>query len=130
MWEAHSETVRALDEIYVSALARVEVPAALWGKHRAGRLSAGAAERLVRVLQARLAGASWGDPEFASVIPTVALLDRAARLAGTHALRGFDAVQLASALEARAADPGCDSFAGFDETLNAAAAAHGFALVR
>lgn len=121
--------MRALNRIYVSALARVEVPAALWGKHRAGQLSAGAAERLVRALEARLAGPSSGDAEFVSVAPTAALLGHAARLTGTHALRGFDAVQLASALEARAADPGCGSFACFDETLNAAAAANGFALV-
>jgi hypothetical protein len=45
-------------------------------------------------------------------------------------VRAYDAVQLASALAARAANPGCREFACFDEGLRAAAAREGFALVR
>ncbi len=45
-----------------------------------------------------------------------------------YGLRAYDAVQLASAEAARAADPGCDSFACFDASLRDAAAGAGFAL--
>jgi predicted nucleic acid-binding protein len=52
-----------------------------------------------------------------------------ARLCAVHALRAYDAVQLACALAARDAVPECQTFAAFDRQLRAAAAAEGFALV-
>jgi predicted nucleic acid-binding protein len=55
-----------------------------------------------------------------------AVLDAAARLTSTRGLRAYDAVQLASALAARAADASIQLFACFDEDLRAAAAQDGF----
>jgi len=47
-------------------------------------------------------------------------------LTATHALRALDALQLASALAARRADPSCATFACLDLRLRAAAAGAGF----
>lgn len=48
------------------------------------------------------------------------VIERAAALAGRHVLRGFDAVQLSSAVELL--DAGDARFASWDERLNVAAA--------
>ena len=68
-------------------------------------------------------------PLFAAVALTPAVLESAAQVTATHALRAYDAVQLASALAAREADPGCGEFACFDDGLRAAAARNGFGLI-
>jgi predicted nucleic acid-binding protein len=52
------------------------------------------------------------------------LVARAAALARTHALRGYDAVQLAAVLEIRATDPSLTLLSS-DAELNAAAIAEG-----
>lgn len=57
------------------------------------------------------------------------MLETAAQVSATHALRAYDAVQLASALAAREADPGCTEFACYDADLRAAAARSGFSLI-
>ena len=79
--------------------------------------------------EADLFGTSQKPPRFVALAVTAPLLEAAARLVAVHGLRASDAVQLATALAAREADPDCRSFACFDRTLRAAAAAHGFALV-
>lgn len=56
------------------------------------------------------------------------LLEDAARLTA-QGLRAYDAVQLASAVRARAADPELVSFACFDAGLRRAAARAGFSLI-
>jgi hypothetical protein len=56
-------------------------------------------------------------------------LDVSAQLAAVHSLRAYDAVQLASARAAAAADPSCDTVAVFDLHLRAAAVADGFRLL-
>jgi len=53
---------------------------------------------------------------------TIALLQRAAQLADTHALRGYDAVQLAVALDVHAQDQAL-VLVSADAELNAAATA-------
>jgi hypothetical protein len=58
-----------------------------------------------------------------------ALVLRAGQLAEEHALRGYDAVQLASALDARP-EVGEYVFASFDAHLNAAAAREGLQIAR
>jgi hypothetical protein len=63
------------------------------------------------------------------VAVTGSILDEAARSVGRHPLRAFDAVQLASALAARAADPELTAFACFDDALADAARAEGFTLL-
>ncbi len=46
-----------------------------------------------------------------------------------HRLRGADAVQLASALRARDADPAVDTMAAFDRQVREAARAEGFSVL-
>ena len=122
--ETGADEVRALPLLVVSALARVEVPAALWRKVRTGQLSAADAAVLSVAFRDDCA-----DPEVMLVVaPTVGVLEHAARLVAVHPLRAYDAVQLASALEVRAVDGAVDGFACFDTGLRAAAAAEGLAL--
>ena len=122
-------TVRTLTAIAVSAIARVEVPAALWRKHRLGELAPEDVGVLVHAFEVDFDGAEGGDPRFAAVALTTTVLDDAARLCALHPLRAYDAVQLASALAARTADPHCDSFACSDDALRQAAVQRGFTLV-
>jgi len=56
-------------------------------------------------------------------------LKDAADLAGTHGLRAYDAVQLATARAVRTADPGLITFIAYDKTLNAAARENGFTTI-
>jgi predicted nucleic acid-binding protein len=127
--EPGHEAVRALEGMIVCSISRVEVPAALWRKQRLGELSAEDAEALVAAFEADYLGTVDEPPLFAAVAISPALLEEAAGLTAIHALRAYDAVQLASGLAARGADPACRQFASFDEQLRAAAARSGFAPV-
>lgn len=120
--------VLSLGLLVVSALARVEVPSALWRKHRAGEITLGVAATLVASFEDDYLGSGNNDPRFVSIEVSNAILASAARLTATARLRSFDAVQLASAEGARLADPSCDTFACFDGSLREAAATMGFAL--
>lgn len=125
--EAGAEQVRALDNVVVSRLARVEVPAALWRKERTGAVGPGAVTVLLGAFRA-----DWvGDPtpRFTVVADTDAVLVDAAELAGAAGLRAYDAVQLACALAGRRADPDLRVFACFDMDLRRAAAARGWQVV-
>lgn len=121
--------VRALDAVAVSALSRVEVPAALWRKQRIGELSAEDAALLGDAFAIDYHGHKDQPPRFAAVAIGGALLEQAAALVPAHGLRAYDATQLACALAARAADPGCRDFACFDTALRSAASRRGFRLV-
>ena len=112
--------VRALRGIVISALTRVEVPAALWAKHRLGRLSSRGAAALEDAF------AFDCRRKFGVVALTHALLERAATLVAIHPLKAGGALQLASALAARDADRTLVELACFDERLLAAAEAEGF----
>jgi predicted nucleic acid-binding protein len=122
--ERGAEVVRAVPLFVVSAIARVEVPAAIWRKHRMTELSAEDAGVLTTAFEA-----DWADLDgpFAVVALGGPVLDSAARLAARHGLRAYDAVQLASAVGARAADPEIDTLLCFDVDLSEAAAREGFA---
>jgi uncharacterized protein len=89
-------------------------------------MGAGSASALVAAFEAEYHGPR---PRFGIVAPTVAVLDDAARLTGSHGLRAYDAVQLASARAAAAADDRVRTFAAFDGRLRDAAAREGFVLV-
>lgn len=115
--------------LVVSQLARVEVPAALWRKQRMGELSVEDAHILVTEFEFDLFGGGGIDAMLTAVVPTPAVLDRAAHSAATHGLRAYDAVQLASAIIVRAVDPQCRTFAAFDDQLRGAAATEGFTLL-
>lgn len=96
---------------------------------RLGEVGAEDAEVLVAAFEADYLGTIDEPPLFAAVAIGSALLDEAAALTAAHSLRAYDAVQLASALVARGADPACRQFACFDEQLQVAAARSGFAPV-
>ena len=123
--EDGAASVRRHRVFVVSAIARVEVPAALWGKHRSGLLSAEDAAVLVGEF-----AADWHqqDGPFLPVVVSAPVLERAAKLVGRHGLRGYDAVQLACAAAAREADPQVDTFLCFDVELSSAARREGFQL--
>jgi predicted nucleic acid-binding protein len=118
-----------LPGIVASGLARVEVPAALWRKHRLGELAAEDTATLVEEFEWDWHGDGAGDVSFAIVDVGPEVLEVAARSVAHHPLRAFDAVQLASALVARAVDDTVVSFACFDETLADAARAEGFSVL-
>ncbi len=128
-YEQGSECVRELGQLIVSQVARVEVPAAIWRKNRVNALSAGDASVLIAVFEDDYYGFDEKRPRFVTVAVTSRVLDTAARLTGVHGLRVYDAVQLASAQEVAAVDPGCKTFAAFDGGLRSAAATEGFALM-
>lgn len=127
--EQDHEVVRAQGALVVSALARVEVPAAIWRKHRMSELSSADAAVLVAAFEADYHGSGTERPRFAVVTATATVLEAASRLVGVHGLRAYDAVQLASAKATSQAVPECRTVAVFDVTLRAAAAAEGFALL-
>ncbi len=125
--EQGHEVVRAVaDPIVISNLARVEVPAAFWGKVRAGELDAGAADVLVRAFEYDYHGDEVTGPSFAVISCGEPTLADAARQAARHRLRAYDAVQLACAVAARSADPSVHTMVVFDGTLRAASLAEGF----
>jgi predicted nucleic acid-binding protein len=107
----------------------VEVAAAIWRKERMGELESADAEVLAAAFEAHWFGTEEAPPRFAAIGLRPDLLDGAAALTAAQGLRAYDAVQLASALAAREADPDCREFACFDDELRPAAARTGFALV-
>jgi hypothetical protein len=127
--EPDHHMVRELNVLVVSALARVEVPAAIWRKNRMGELDPADAGVLIAAFEADYHGSALDQPRFAVVAATAPVLEAAARLSGVHGLRAYDAVQLASAKAAAHIVPDCRTVAAFDVTLRAAAAAEGFALL-
>ena len=120
--EDGADVVRAQHLLVISQLALVEVPAALWRKHRLDELTADDARVLTDALRTDVAA---GHLIVAAITGDV--ITDAAGLVAVHALRAYDAVQLATARAVRAADPACTTFACFDAQLARAAAAEGFA---
>ena len=128
--EQDSAAVRNHPHLVVCQLARVEVPAALWRKHRMAELTAPDTAVLVADFEADYFGAVDEAPRFSVVTVTAAIIDAAARLVGVHGLRAYDAVQLASALAVADAVPDRIGFLGYDGALAAAAAAEGLTDLR
>jgi uncharacterized protein len=112
--------------IVVSALARVEVPAAIWRKHRSGELDREDALVLARTFAVDYAGTRGAPARFLAMRVADQILEQAANLPGEYGLRAYDAVQLASALAVRRLDERCTTFVTFDRDLSAAAAEEGF----
>lgn len=113
----------------VSLLGRVEVPAAIWRKVRAGEVEAAHAAVLIQEFEVDWFPGGAETGRFVVVGLPGVILKHAAGMAASHALRAYDAIQLATAVAAREADPACGSFACFDVGLRQAAAAEGFVLV-
>jgi predicted nucleic acid-binding protein len=127
--EADHRVIRALDALVVSALARVEVPSALWRKARTRELDDSAANTLVGAFELDFHGDVESGSRFTIVSLTEGVLVEAANEAAHQGLRAYDAVQLASALAVRELDSRCSHFACFDAELRRAASRAGFALV-
>ncbi|MGZ8845384.1 MAG: type II toxin-antitoxin system VapC family toxin [Pyrinomonadaceae bacterium] len=114
------------NRIYAGRIASVEVISALTRRSRSGRLAQNTAARAIGRFRRAFAG------KFRKVELTERLIERATALAEKHALRGYDAVHLAAALEANdgrialATTP--ITLISADEELNAAAAAEGLAV--
>ena len=126
----HEDDVLPLDiGIAVSALARVEVVSALWRQSSGGEIGVVEAGALVREFGSDWDGTRTESRRFQPVAATRSLLERAAALTGTHGLRSLDAIQLASALAARDAEPECRTMVVLDELLRRAAAAERFDLL-
>jgi predicted nucleic acid-binding protein len=121
--------IRALQLLVVSAIARVEVPSALWRKARTREFDAGTAGILVSEFELDFHGDNHSEPRFTIVSLSESVLVAAAREAARHSLRAYDALQLASALAVREIDPRCSQFACFDAGLRRAASREGLALV-
>jgi predicted nucleic acid-binding protein len=106
----------AVEEAAAVATARItyaEARAAFARHARAGGLTPAELRRVVRHLDEE-----WG--QYSLVEVTDAVVRRAGTLAERHKLRGYDAVQLAAALDLRL--PGTDVwFSSFDARLNQAA---------
>jgi uncharacterized protein len=113
--------VRSLPNVVVSVLARVEVPAALWRKQRLGELDVEDVATLVEAFESDWFGSDEEQPAFAIVDLTESVLELASLVVARHALRAYDAVQLASAITAREADPELTQLACFDRALATAA---------
>ncbi len=116
----------AANFIYAARITFVEVVAALTRRTRSGRLVPTAtAKSLIRFRRA-FAG------KFLIVDVTASLVENAAALAEKHVLRGYDAVQLAAALQINsdrlAAGTLAITLISADVTLNAAALAEGLAV--
>ena len=127
--EDGASAIRRLDAMVVSAVARVEVPAAVWRKARMRQLDAADARVLIDDFEADWHGTLNADPRFAAVAVTGNVLESSAHLAAVHGLRAYDAIQLGSAITARAAAPRLRVLAAFDAALRDAAAAEGFTLL-
>lgn len=110
--------------IVISALALTEVLAAIWGKVRRGELDDEQAAILDRAFVADVRRG-----RFVALPIADAVLLRSLVCVRQHRLRGADALQLASALIAREADPAVNTIAVFDRRLRAAARVEGLALL-
>lgn len=86
----------ARHEVYVSAVTPVEIIAALTRRSRGGTLPPADARTAIDLFRADLLA------DYQVVELTDSVISRAIALAETHAVRGYDAIQLASALETNA----------------------------
>ena len=83
----------AANHLYLARITGVELVSALTRRERAGRLSSAAVTKALARIERELAN------RYTTVEVTARLIGEAMKLARTHALRGYDAVQLAAAIE-------------------------------
>jgi uncharacterized protein len=123
--EEHHQVVRALSgAVITGSIARVEVAAAFFGKARTGEISIAIAQ----VLHDAFAR-DWETGRFLRISLDSSIETEAADLCARYALRGFDAVQLATANAARRAVAECTLFACFDKRLCEAAVGERFRIL-
>ena len=109
--------------IYIVRITAVEVTSAVARRRKGRTLTSAKASSILHRFRQHLAG------RYTVIELTPVLVTDAMRLANTHALRAYDAVQLAAALEInrKEQDAGFSPVAliSADQTLNTAAAAEG-----
>jgi predicted nucleic acid-binding protein len=114
---------RPSTHLYVVLITAVEVTSAVARRRGGGTLSSAQASSILSRFRKHLAG------RYLPSEVTPALVNGAMKLANTHRLRAYDAVQLAAALDLRkdwsANRLGAFVFVSADRDLNAAAAAEG-----
>jgi predicted nucleic acid-binding protein len=110
--------------IVVSALTLAEVVAAIWGKVLRSELDGADARTLDDAFIADVRGGRFAVMPVADTV-----VARSLSCVRRHRLRAAGAVQLASALAARDADPAVRTMAVFDERLRAAASSEGMELL-
>ena len=110
-------------DILISLHARAEVPAAIFKRRREGSITAPNAVKAVADFTKDF------DDQYQPMEVTRQLVERAAGLAEKHGLRAYDAVQLATALEAQAVRDSLGLpqliFVSADDQLNLAAQSKG-----
>ncbi len=127
--EPHQEMVRGLTAgLVVSDVVRVEVPSALWRKHREGELNDTQIRVLVALFEDEWSSRQTGQPVFSSVAMSTEVLTTAAVQVSRHPLRALDGIQLATALLAQR-HLGAVRFACFGDRLRLAAQREGLALI-
>lgn len=104
--------------LFVVRITLAEMVAAVTRRQRGGLIAAAAAATALADFQYDFVN------QYLIVEVTAVLVDRAAALARTHGLRGYDAIQLAAALEVHAQAPSL-TLVSADNDLNAATAAEG-----
>jgi predicted nucleic acid-binding protein len=114
------------DLILLASITEVEVTSAVARRRKGGSLAAARVRSILSRFRSHLAG------RYVAVEITPALLAAAVRLANAHALRAYDAVQLAAALEVngrfQSGGAGGAILVSADQDLNAAATAEGLAV--
>jgi predicted nucleic acid-binding protein len=122
-WVIAAADVNSGNDILVSLVARVEVPAAIFKRQREGSIT---------IADAALAVADFVSDfstQYQPIAVTIQLAELAASLAERHALRGYDAVQLSTALEASGVRDSLGLskliFVSADDALNKAARGEG-----
>ena len=111
----------ARHSLFVVRITLAETVAAITRRERGGSITPHDAATAVADFQLDFAR------QYIVVEVSAALVTQAAMLAKRHALRGYDAVQLAAVLEIHATDPSLTLISS-DTDLNAAALAEGFAV--
>jgi Predicted nucleic-acid-binding protein, contains PIN domain len=125
-WVIRLFKASAANRVYVARITLVEVIAALTRRTRSGRLHPMATAKSIIRFRRAFAG------KFLIAETTRILVEEAARLAEKHALRGYDAVQLAAALAANSNRLAVGArpliLVSADADLNIAAQAEGLAV--
>ena len=113
----------AVNHLYIARITSVEVVSALTRRERAGQLSGSAVGKAIARFERELAN------RYTTIEMTAALVSAAMKLVRSHALRAYDAVQLAAAIEVHqvriAASASRITLVSADDPLNAAALAEG-----
>jgi uncharacterized protein len=122
-WVRNLTRRNAPNQIYLAHITAVEVTSAVARRRKGGTLIPPRASSILHRFRKHLAG------RYTIVEVTPALLDDASRLANTHVLRAYDAVQLAVALEVnrvyQMGGLGLVTLVSSDKDLNDAATAEG-----